>query len=234
MVVGLLAPAVTGLAMAALQYPMILAHMPLQYHLMLRLDAALGVDWAAIYVWVYVRPAVREVLFWSYNTTFLGFTILGLILGWYDRRRLREVITANFVLGITVILVFGLMPTMGPAATLGLPDHYKVGLVEAVDHLTRLRAGTGTFQDALLGLVFFPSYHSVGLGLAAFGAGALPRWARYPIYIWCGVVLLSVCPIGGHYAVDALAGLAMTGAWIYRARIVALFIPNRTLKASAS
>jgi len=231
---ALVALPVTCLIIAALQYPMVLARMPLQDHLMLRLDGALGLDWAAMYAWVYAHPVVRDVLFWSYDTTFLGLTLLTLILAWYDRERLREMLTANFVVGVTVILVFGLMPTIGPAASLGLPDHYKVGLLEAVDHLTRLRAGTGTFQDALLGLVFFPSYHAVGLAMTAFGAGALPRWARYPIYAWCVVVLVSVCPIGGHYAMDVLAGLAMSWAWIYRAKFVALLTPARLFTPSAS
>ena len=64
---------------------------------------------------------------------------------------------------------------------------------------------------SIQGVVCFPSFHTI---VALLTAAA---WKDRPIAfgiacVWCGLVLLSTIPIGGHYVIDLLAGAAVWAA----------------------
>ncbi|MBB2190187.1 hypothetical protein HLH34_09425 [Gluconacetobacter azotocaptans] len=71
----------------------------------------------------------------------------------------------------------------------------------------------------LQGVVTFPSFHAVMAFLAPFAA-----WESAALLaaacVWCAAVLLSAIPVGGHYAVDLIAGAAVFAvfAWLSRPR----------------
>jgi membrane-associated phospholipid phosphatase len=59
------------------------------------------------------------------------------------------------------------------------------------------------------GVVTFPSFHAAMALMTAYAFRDV-RWLFGPICIWSGLTLLATMPIGGHYAVDVVAG---AGVW---------------------
>lgn len=197
--------------LVALQYPAARSAAPFADALMLRLDQAIG-DWPAFYRFALDRPWLWQALAWIYGRTFAALWLVLVALAFLDRRRLWRLVLANLVAGLLVMALFALFPTIGPEASLGV----GAGHARSVALLLDLRAHAGEITTT--GLVFFPSYHSVGLALLVYGARGLPPAARLPLYCFGMIGLVSVIPIGGHYFVDAIAGVAIAGVAIRCAR----------------
>lgn len=208
----------TLVALAVAQYFAAQTGAPLADHVLLPLDANIA-NWAGMYEAVWERPWLWHILIWFYDRTFWCLWFLTLTLAWFDRGRLWRLLLANLICGLAVMVIFAALPTIGPEASLGLPEHWpSVGLSKSVHILTRLRAEGGSLPRD--GLVFFPSYHAVGVALTAYGAAGLPKVLRWLLYAWCVVSIISVVPIGGHYFLDALVGLLMPAAWLARKKLV--------------
>ncbi len=60
----------------------------------------------------------------------------------------------------------------------------------------------------LQGVVTFPSFHAVMALLAAYALQDV-RGLAAPAWIWGGLIIVSTIPVGGHYAIDLLAGGAL-------------------------
>lgn len=192
---------------------------------MLRLDGALDVSWVGFYELVFAHPVASAALLWVYNKTFWGLWLVVLALGWCDRGRMWWVLGANVVAGIATMILFALWPTVGPEAILRLADHFpSVGLPRSVSLLLALRAG-GPMPIPHDGLVFFPSYHAVGVALTIYGVLVLPKWLRWPLFAWAAVTAVSLGPIGGHYFTDVLTGLALPVAALALGHVAAFRWP---------
>lgn len=77
------------------------------------------------------------------------------------------------------------------------------------------------------GVVTFPSFHTVMALLVAFamrGYGAISAL----VALWSGAVIVSTIPVGGHYAIDVLAGTAL---WILLEALIWLPVRNPSVRS---
>ena len=83
------------------------------------------------------------------------------------------------------------------------------------------------------GVVSFPSFHAAMALMTAHALRGVPRLLG-PALAWCGLVLASTIPIGGHYVADVLAGAVVWAgfALLPRAR-PALFRGARAVRQQA-
>jgi membrane-associated phospholipid phosphatase len=82
----------------------------------------------------------------------------------------------------------------------------------------------------LQGLVTFPSFHTA-MALMTAAAWRDDRRLRWPMFLWNAAVIVSTVPLGGHYAIDLLGGLA---CWllIFRWRAIGAWLsPLRRLRS---
>ncbi len=61
---------------------------------------------------------------------------------------------------------------------------------------------------SLNGIIAMPSFHAASAVLLAWGYGGV-KWLRWPFLALNIVMLVSAVPIGGHYLVDIVAGVAV-------------------------
>ena len=114
----------------------------------------------------------------------------------------------------------------------GIYVHYQI----ATDALARLPPDAGRYFLPVIrayrsgevakiairhfgGVVEFPSFHAA---MALMTADALRtiRWLFFPACLWSGITLLSTIPIGGHYVVDLVAGIAVWAAFTLPHRLL--------------
>jgi membrane-associated phospholipid phosphatase len=125
--------------------------------------------------------------------------------------------------GSAVVCAFlsALVPAIGAFAYYGVPP----------DVLARLPPGAGRFHllifeeyrsgaldtvdlRQLEGVVTFPSFHAAMALMTAHAVRDM-RWLFRLLSVWSGVILISTIPIGGHYAVDLLAGAVVWAAFAF-------------------
>jgi membrane-associated phospholipid phosphatase len=68
------------------------------------------------------------------------------------------------------------------------------------------------------GIVTFPSFHAAAAVLLAWAASGIP-FLRYPMIALNFLMLISAIPIGGHYAIDVIAGSLVAAVSIVAARV---------------
>ena len=76
--------------------------------------------------------------------------------------------------------------------------------------------------EHLSGVVTFPSFHAV---MACMIGSAFQgfRWMSALVWIWSSVMVFSAIPIGGHYAIDLVAGAAL---WAIFALLIQVGLPR--------
>lgn len=186
-------------------------NMPYQDSALLAADRTLGFDWRAIVEWTRNRPDLSIALSYIYKSLLWQPIVLFPVLARLDPERLRRVLGTSTVALLVTIAVFAFVPAQTGYVYLGFahadfPD-MRTNTAWGVAHiLNAIRAGER--QLSLNGLVTFPSYHAVGAMLLAYGWLAIPalRWVFVPLNI---LMLFSCVPIGSHYVVDVIAGVAL-------------------------
>ena len=192
--------------------------------LLLNIDGLVGIEVEAA-VRAFARyPWAIDTLAWFYNSSSLAVVALIMVALVTNQRRLTFELLATVVVAMQVVALCSIAtPAIGAMVHTGMLDLQGAGLprgagvyhLEAFEHF---RAGS----DPLLrlgdmnGLVTFPSFHTV-LALLATQAVAHTRWRWFGV-AWTATVIVSTIPIGGHYAVDLVAGFAIWGgcAWLAR------------------
>ena len=53
------------------------------------------------------------------------------------------------------------------------------------------------------------AYHAAAAALLGYAFAPLPQWIAVLAFILEALVIISAMPIGGHYLVDVLAGIAL-------------------------
>lgn len=187
------------------------AALPYQDDMLAGFDRALGLDWPAIAFWFREHPAVSVGLSHVYVSIEWQPALLIAALAFADPERLRHMISASTVALAVTIVSFMLVPATGPYphfnfAAAQFPDVLAPGAWVAPGITEALRSGTT--QTSFEGLVTFPSYHAVTSILFAYGWLAVPLVGR-AFFAWNMAMLVSCVPIGGHYVVDVIAGVAL-------------------------
>ena len=204
------------LAGALLSYVGTSLNLPLLDAQFARLDAAFGFDWMAV-----LEFTDR----WSMLGTFLRtvyFTCMPQIVGVFlvlaatrQLTRLDDFIFLFTATSLVIVVLSSLLPAAGafvfhnpPAALRDVVGH-DAGIWH-LKHFEALRSGAMRAIDpgAIEGLVTFPSFHAA---LAVITAWAFwrTRFLAYPVLALNAVVIVSAVPVGGHYFIDIIAGLAI-------------------------
>ncbi len=206
-----------------------------------RMDEALGINHPAILRYLADTPSVANVLDRFYNHSREGVIIVGFVLAFTQRRERLYNYVSIYVLALFVTVgVSPFIPSMGTYT------HYAI----PVDVIARLPMGSGTFYletfhmlrngtfdyvgpHDINGIVGFPSFHCVIALLIAYGLHPF-RFMRWFGYVMCAGTIVATVPMGGHFAMDVLAGgLLFVASWklttsgLPRMAFMRNFLPER-------
>jgi membrane-associated phospholipid phosphatase len=184
-----------------------------------RLDAALGLDWLTMLELTNAWPPIGKLLRAAYAASMPQLLLVFLALATSRQiERLADFLLLFTATSLAVVVTASLLPSAGafvhfdPPATLRGVVGQDAGIWH-LQHFEALRSGAMRTIDpgSIEGLVTFPSFHTA---LAVITAWALwrTRWLALPALALNGLVIISTVPVGGHYFVDVLAGMAIAGA----------------------
>ena len=202
---------------------------------LMRADAALGFDWASFAGHVSHSGGFARVLGWVYQSSLVQLGAMILVLGLSGRQvALHRFMLSGIVCSCFTLLIWSLAPSFGPSPYVVLDPAVEARLGRVVDPayagqlLALLRDGATTIDaDRLIGLIAFPSMHTVMAAMAVC-------YARRTALFWplAGLNLLMIPAIlvhGGHHLVDVFGGLALfavVAAWVGR------LVPDQVQTAS--
>jgi hypothetical protein len=197
--------------------------MPLADHWMIAADRVLapGLDWRAMMLALTRHPWLIDGANHVYGSLEWQGTVLILlcsVTGHSERCAafvLRWIITLAMIVG-----VFALLPCYGPDFYHGL-KHAEVPAIRSdagwcAPPIMKWLHSTGRLRldlSAVTGIVTFPSFHAASAILFAWGFWTV-RWARWPMLALNLAMIAATPPIGGHYFIDVLAGIAIAGIGI--------------------
>jgi membrane-associated phospholipid phosphatase len=186
-----------------------------------RADAALGFDWLSVLALVDRSYSVGRLLRWIYFSCMPQMLLIFLALTVTRQlQRLGDFLALFTITSLVAIVVGALLPCVGASVYFDPPAalRHAIGTDAGywhVAHFEALRNGTMRTINpgAIEGLVQFPSFHAA---LAVITAWAFwrTRFLAYPALVLNAVVVFSAMPIGGHYLVDVIAGVAVAAAAI--------------------
>lgn len=173
-------------------------------------EEALGIEHWRTYGWCEAHgllPVLRLV-YGSIDTQLLLLLPLFLFVV-RDLRRLWEYTAVVSVAGVASIALLWALPAEGPAVYYAARYTVQPPIPPYVDVLHALRAGTLTDVTTVYGFLNFPSFHTVFALLIARAVRGF-RGLGPAIAVLNGLVVVSVIPVGWHYAVDVLGGIGWT------------------------
>jgi len=179
----------------------------------------LGVDTPAVVAWL-ARHAPIGLLNVAYMSTVPLVFAAVIILGWSGREAMMWQLCLAFT-GSAVCCAFlsAVTPAVGTFAHYGMPhdvlallpsDAGRYYLPTFFEYRSRSLATVDLHHFD--GVVVFPSFHTAMALMTAYALRHV-RWLFVPACVWSGLTLVSTIPMGGHYAVDILAGAAVWAAF---------------------
>lgn len=198
--------------------------LPMADRLLLAADHAIGVDAVSVVGWLVRRGQwIFSIMAPAYSYT-ISLLLLSMAALALTRRRLEAWRAAFCFIGslLSICLLAMLIPAKGialwtPAQLLNhLPDKAMRYFWANFDSFY---AGSSPVLSlgTIDGVISFPSFH------AAMGFNVLAMWRKSLLLgplaaVWLVFMLLATMPYGGHYIVDLIAGLAVSGAWFALSR----------------
>jgi len=183
---------------AQLSYIATRTHFPLQDALFMRLDGALGFTWGGWVEFWLAHPLLLAVQQFAYDSSYWQPLLYVPFFALFaPRGRNGEFLTA-ILLGLTAtILVYTVLPSLGPADMAGLK-------APSGEIIRTLRTGSsGPYP--YFGIIAFPSFHTVMALL--FIAAHRGNPVTFPLVLAFNLVMLTAIPYSGdHYLTDMIAG----------------------------
>lgn len=183
---------------AVLSYLVATTSVPLMDPLLVRADAAFGFQWAGWIDWIRHHPLTHVTLVLAYMAELP--LILFCLLYLAALQNAEEFLWLYLLTGLITVLISGVVPALG---------HFPHS--RAAAQVLALRAGTLTQipLPRVEGLISFPSFHTcLALVIAYAMRATRVRWIMGCL---AGMILLSIPSEGGHYLVDLLGGIGVTG-----------------------
>jgi membrane-associated phospholipid phosphatase len=184
-----------------------------------RADAALGVDTQSFVVWASRMPSFGHLLAFAYGATVPAVFAVVLFLGATGRTERMWESAFAFAAGASFCaFALAFVPAAAAFQHFGTPEAVLERLPSAAGrfHLKTLEAFRSGAVDHIHlmhieGVATFPSFHATMATIVAFGLRGIAT-----LFIpACGLailIMLATIVIGGHYAVDVPAGVALYGA----------------------
>jgi hypothetical protein len=181
-----------------------------------RFDQTLSFSWLAFVEWVPTVPHLGSTLRFVYLSSLPQMIVVILILGFTKaQHKLHLFLLTGLIGGLATICIWAVMPSFGAIANHQVPAETEAQLSlvvgsEYVRELKRLAAEGVSYisPDDLLGLVGFPSFHTIMACLSVWFLFGVRR-------IWLPFLMLNLVMIpaiivhGGHHLADVLGGMAI-------------------------
>lgn len=208
-----------GLVTLLILFPLAALSGPYADNLLDSWDRALGLDWPA-YLEA-CRPITRELVFAYRSFNWQPILLVAGLIYFGQEKRLFQLVTAAFIGGIIIFLVFPFFPAQAPMTHYGItpadfPELGHGGPWRFLSVLEGLRHGDRVVSLSMFtGMVAFPSYHSV-IAIQFLWAGwGIPRLRWF--FVAMNLAMLAAIPVAGnHYFVDVFAGagVGIAAIWI--------------------
>jgi PAP2 superfamily len=218
---------ISGHALKLLNYLLL----PYYFHgtdaFLTEIDAKMGFVWSDFVLWLSAYPAFCDVLKHVYLSC--AWQIAGIILLLGLAKRTDEI--ARFMLavvvgGLVTIEVWTLFPSSTPAAFQAIPADVaaRLGLIvspEQGNWLVKLSyEGLARISpNELVGIVGFPSYHTVLALLSVWYARKVP-YLVVPIGILNALMLPAILLHGSHNLIDVFGGVCVTVVSIWMSNVI--------------
>lgn len=200
---------------AALTYLATALNFPLRDGLFMAADRMLGFDWMGWARFVLVHPSFKLISDAAYSSCFWQPLAAILIFAfWGPKNRNGEFITSVLIGLLLTILVYALLPTIGPADS----QHIRA-TGQIVETLRSGYKGPYTY----VGIVAFPSFHTV-MAILFTVAQRGNRWLLAGFGLLNLVMLTAVPFQGDHYLVDMIAGAGIAALAFFATKRVYRFI----------
>jgi membrane-associated phospholipid phosphatase len=212
---------------AGLSYLSVVSNFPLRDAWAAAADEALGFSWLGHLETVGAYKWMLDTLSWCYDSAFRQICLAILLLGFFDRERLRLFLHCYATTGTACILIAWTIPVAG-AYFFHQPEPHL--LSNFSDPLTgrwqeevffSLRNGTLTWikLHQSEGLIQFPSFHSAMAVVLVYAYWGF-RWLRLPALGLNSLMAAATPIIGGHFLIDTLIGLliGVLAIWFFKRR----------------
>ncbi|SMX22054.1 phosphatase PAP2 family protein [Boseongicola aestuarii] len=191
-------------------------------------DDFLSYNWSNSIVWLAAWPDVGNTLAIVYSTSLYQLVIVMAVLAFSGAGipLYRYLATAAVSLFITVT-IWMIWPSFGPAISQTIPNESNIEMTIVVDSsyqkemLRRISEGPSSVPPTTtLGLIAFPSYHTVMMLLVIVYAWRTV--AGWPLFLFNIPMLPAILLQGAHYIADVVAGLIvfLFSAWLAKKIVV--------------
>jgi membrane-associated phospholipid phosphatase len=201
-------------------------------------DGGLGFDWPAIWSVLDRSDALVWLLGLAYYSLIPQMIVAVVALSSRGKLdELRVTVNAAILSGFATVLLSGVMPGSGNLFDPGAYQHLWPSVAWSQGELIAgLRDGSMRVLDlgAMEGIVTFPSYHAALAAIFVWSFRAVPGLAL-PGTLWAGLTIVATPLVGGHHAVDVIAGLALVPLCIPAAQYLVrlrLAPPHATRRSS--
>jgi hypothetical protein len=162
------------------------------------MDTALGFDWFAAWDWLYAHRPVYHVAGLVYETLVVQSVVTVAVLA-FRPEGTTAFLRAYGLAFLVTVAVASSWPALGtvsngPAAVVTLA--LREGRLHELDLF------------APVGIISMPSFHATGAVLTAIAFWPV-RSLRLPVVLYEGVMVAATVPMGAHYLVDVIAGVAL-------------------------
>jgi membrane-associated phospholipid phosphatase len=202
---------------SVLMYAVASTGRPLADHLLLRLDATMGLSAPNLVRWIDARPVLAELFLVAYFSLIPQTIAVIVVLGFANRAKNLDRFLVRFMLSSLIAVVgFYFWPALGACGDgrLPVPERYA----PTIEHIEALRSGamTAITWRGAQGLITVPSFHTIwAVLLASAFAGSRLFW---PLVLLNALVVASTVTTGMHYFIDVLAGLVISAIVIVGTR----------------
>jgi membrane-associated phospholipid phosphatase len=178
---------------------------------LIAIDKLLGFQWLDVWSLVQAHGATH----WWLNLIYYSLDwqpfLISVLLFVIDRGDRCWTMINAWVGGLVLAtLIFPIAPAKGaliyydvargtglhPSAFFRIMQGIRDGSIRAIDN------------HSVVGMVTFPSFHAAAGVYLAWGAWSVP-WLRWPFLMLNGAMIISAIPIGGHYLIDIVGGIAV-------------------------